>query len=371
MADIITTCTQQLRQSQTIILHDDIGSASSHYLISPSHDITEEQVAKLVNWGNAVICVALPENLARKLGLPLMNPNQVKAPLDFTVSVEARSGVTTGISAADRARTIKVMANTTNPRFDLVMPGHIFPIQTKTGGVLVKSAAPEAAVDLIKMAGLPAFATITHALNTAGEFCDQTQIANLSKKYNLPIIKISRVIEQRLASEVIVEKISEAKLPIKVSSSLRAAVFRSKIDQTEHLALVKGDVDQRVQKQSKPVLVRVQAENRLGDLFGPVACPTRELINKAISEIGTSEAGVFLYIRHRQKKLLQNQIQTLNNSNQSYSNPSKARQVRELGLGAQILKELGINKIRLITNKVQNLQAINAFQIEIVDTLSL
>ncbi len=370
MTDIISSCLDNLRKSKPVILNDDIGP-SSYYIISPSHDIRAEQISKLVNWGNSVICVALPENIAQDLGLPLMNPSQVKAPLEFTVSVEARSGVTTGISASDRARTVRVLATTKNPRLDIVMPGHIFPIQTKTGGVLVKSAAPEAAVDLMKMAELPAFATITHVLNKAGEFSSASDITTIADKFNLPIVKISSVIEQRLASEIIVEKISDAKLPLKVNSSLRAAVFRSKIDQTEHLALIKGNVDQRENPKLNPVVVRVQAENRLGDLFGPAIFPTREIISRAISQIGEAEAGVFLYIRHRQKKLLQNQIQTLNNPDQGYPTPSKDRQVRELGLGAQILKELGINKIKLITNKVQKLQAINAYQIEIVDTLPL
>ena len=162
-----------------------------------------------------MICVALPESSARKLGLPLMNPGVEKSPLVFTVSVEARAGVTTGISAADRARTIKVLATTESPRLDLVMPGHVFPIQVKDGGVLVKNAAPEAAVDLLKMADQPPFATISHILNSQGEFISEDNAQSLSSKLKLPIVNVSEVLEKRLSAEVVVDLVSRSTLPLK------------------------------------------------------------------------------------------------------------------------------------------------------------
>lgn len=287
---------KELRLAKLAILIDDASEEPATYILGSATSLSSEAVCQMVNLGGGVICVALDSESVKKLGLPLMNPSPNSGSpgsgtLGFTVSVEARKGVTTGISATDRAKTIRTLANTTDAKLDLVMPGHIFPIAAKKGGVLVKSAPAEAATDLMKLAGLKPSTAFCHCLNEAGEILLEKEAENLAKKENLQIVRISQIVSQRLKNEAIVEKIAEAKLPMKGNLNFKAACYRSKIDDSEHLALFKGKL-----KSTEPVLVRVQAEDRVTDLIGCGNFPSRKSLQSSLTMIEKEGSGIFIYI---------------------------------------------------------------------------
>lgn len=350
-----------LESGKLVILHDDLAKSSAYYLVAAARNISKARIAQMVNLGRSVICVSIDQKRVKELNLPNMNQKKnSKAAWNFTASVEAREGVSTGISAADRARTISVLESTQNPKLDLVMPGHIFPVQANNGGVLVKSAVPEAALDLIKLNKLGKASVFCHLLSEEGGPQKKAQVDLLSKEENIAQISISSLVEELLSQEQIIEEVSSAKLPIRDIGDFKAYVFRSKLDDSEHMALVKGDISEN----SEPTLVRVQSENRLCDLFGPKVNPSRKAINKALKVL-EKEGGIFVYIRHRRKNLLQNQVNSLNKNSSSKTNNLRERNLRELGVGAQILSELGAKKIVFLGKTLPNVAALKAYKIEV------
>lgn len=359
-----------LTAKKPCLLLDDAIDSPQGYLLEPAIYASEESIARLVNLGKSVICVALPAQRVEELGLPPISTNSAQSTsFDFTVSVEARQGVTTGISAADRAQTLRAVAQTKNPRLDLVSPGHIFPIKVKDGGVLVRSAPAEAALDLLKLAGIEPAATICHLLDAQGQFLNEEKLVSLSKKENLPLLRISELIHQRLSTETILERVAEASLPTNVAGDFKAICFRSKIDRAEHLALIKGDLSEKEtsSKLQKPILTRVQAENKIGDLLGIGKISSRKRIEDCLDLIRKEGRGIFVYIRHPRNDMLKRQIEKRTAPNTS----SRAYQFREFGVGAQILSNLGAKRLKLLSNVEPEIAGISAFDLEIVERLEL
>lgn len=360
----VETALADLRQGKLILLTDDVGAHPCAYLFCGASSISDEQLCFMVNHGRGIVCAAMSESRVKQLHLPMMSlKSSSPASPDFTASVEARRGVGTGISASDRARTLRTLAGTRDPRRDLVMPGHIFPISAKSGGVLVRNGIPEAAVDLLRLAELVPVAAICHCLDQSGEFQSPEQIEVLRKNHGLAIVSLSELVAHRMANESLVEKVAESELPTRVAGTFRAAAFRSLHDGAEHFSLVKGDIAAA----KEPVLVRVQAENRIGDLIGPPQLPQRGLILGALKELQREGCGIFIYVRHPRKGFLAKQVKQI--ADGAPAGPPLSA-LRQTGIGAQILRSLGARKIRLLTSSKTPLAGLEAFGIEIAERVA-
>ena len=359
---------EDLKSGKLLVLIDDISSPAAAYIIGAAQKITETEICFMLENGGAVITAPITEARAKALGLPDMGTSKSRTTPDFTTSIEARRGVTTGISAADRALTLRTLALTTDSKIDLVMPGHIFPIRSKEGGVLVRHSYPEACTDLLSLADLPQTGAACHCLNEKGDLLAPDEFPALQKKTDLTVISISEVVRKRLVTEPIIEKASEANLPIRDAGNFHAIVFRSKNDDAEHLALVKGEIGSAENPCKEPILVRVQAENRIGDLCNTTTFFNRKNIASAIERINSEERGIFIYIRHPRRGVLAKQVKAFTEK-KSFSNMTS--QLRQLGIGAQILNSLGARRIHLLTNSERPIPGIEAFGLEIVSRIGL
>lgn len=351
-----------------ISLLDDGAPQPRLYLAAAASLTTDEMISRMVNEARGVICAGIAEARLKELGLSPMGPKNRHLGVDFSVSVEARQGVSTGISAADRAVTLQTLATTTAPKVDLVTPGHIFPIRAKSGGVLVRSDVAEAAVDLMTLAGLPPVATLCHCLDAGGQFPVPGALPELISRFGLPSLAVTDVIRYRLASESIVYPIASASLPTGLGGEFRAFCFVSRTDQAEHLALVKGDLSELDETgRQSPVLVRVQAEDRFADLLGLKNLMGQQRIRGALAKIKERGRGVFVYVRHPRKGALAQQAAALSGGAMEERPVTPAGELRETGIGAQILAELGVKRIALLTNSARDLSAVSAFNLELVD----
>ena len=365
MPNSVTTAISLLREGSLVIVVDDCSESANGYFCAPAGTVSAAQVSAMVNDGRGVICAALADERYLELGLPMMAAAIDQHSPQFTVTVEARHNVSTGISAADRAETLRVLARTKDPKRELVMPGHIFPVRAKKGGVLVQNTAAEAMIDLLDLAGLPAVAAFCHILNDDGDYATEEELSALAARNQLHLISVSDLVRYRMAGQRFVARVAEAKLPTKTAGEFRAIAFTSLIDQTEHLALVRGDIGRAsATPLSRPILARVQSENRIGDLFGLDAFPQRQTLHGALQAIAREGEGVFVYIRHAQTQVLSDQIEAVANGVRT---APKTSQLRELGIGAQILKDLGVRKIRLLTNSKRQIPGLAVFDLEIVE----
>lgn len=368
--EVIDNAIAQLRNGGVLVLVDDLLPKPISYLITNASSITAQQVAFMVNAGKGVICAVLSEEQVRHFRLPMM-PNQMNEDgLQFTVSVDARHEVTTGISAADRARTLNVLARSDDPPRDLVMPGHILPIRARKGGVLLHSGPAEAVRDLLSAAQKNStknnsVGVLCHILSEQGDILSLEKIGVFCATHSLPSVLVSDIVRQRMATEPLVERISEARLSTKHSGEFLAIAFRSKNDGAEHIALCQGDL-QQVDSAGKqvPVLTRVHAEHRIGDLLGTTQLPHRQLIHGALQQINQRGRGIFVYIRHPRKGYLTDQVQAIA---QGTKHLPKTAQLRQLGIGAQILLLLGAKRLSLLTNSSREISGIDAFQLEITE----
>jgi len=351
-----------LKNNELLILLDDAEPQPVAYIVGGAANISIQDICLMVNEGRSVICAALSEDRIQNLGLALSPSTPHQNSIEFAASVDARQDISTGISAADRARTLQTLAATSNPKLDLVTPGHIFPMKAKDGGVLVRNAVAEATVDLLRIAQLPEVSAFCHCLDHSGNLITAEQAVALADKCNLKLIKISDIIRKRLATEKVIEKVAEAKLPTAQAGMFSAIVFRSLIDNAEHLALVKGDV---TAARDNSILVRVQPENKLEDLLAPGNINSRALIIGALKEIEKVGTGIFVYIRHPRQGSLSEQVKY-------YASGSKtlnlSRQLREYGIGSQILKALGATKISLLTRSGFVPEGLSPFGIEVTET---
>lgn len=359
---------EALRSGQLVLLLDDMRSQSIAYFVAGAESITAEAICFALEHGAAVICAALPESKLQQLGLPDMQSHGRSGAISFSVSIEARQGVTTGISAADRACTLRTLASSNDARLDLVSPGHIFPLPARNGGVLVKHGAAEAAVDLLKLSNLNPVAMIAHCLGSTGDFCAEQDATGMAVEQGLPVVRLSEIIQFRLAREPIVEKISSARIPIANIGSFQATVYRSTIDNSEHIALTCGEVSQDQTQNDEPVLVRVHSEHRVSDLLDVGPMHGRRSVVASLQEIGSRGRGVFLYIRHPRTGTITEQVAQMTNADdQQRARPRRdLSALRQLGIGAQILQSLGVRSIVLLSNSNRPVIGVEAFGLEIV-----
>lgn len=338
---------------------DDAGSGRA-VVIAPTTNITDEIVNEIITLSGGLTFVALSPERASAFLLSSMTRGQgtanegTRPSLSLYTSVEARSGVTTGISAADRATTLRILGETVpQPRL-LVRPGHIFPVETKAGGVLVRAAIPEASLDIAMMAGFTDAVLFMDLLDQSGDLLNALGARALADRLNLPIFSISELIQHRLAREPLISRVAEAIVPTKQAGELRAVVYRSALHEVEHIAYVKGTISAE-----RPVLVRVQSENTLADVFGGASPPSRKQLHNSLRAIGERGSGIVLYLR---KPLIAEGDGNLSES--STPRPATA-QMREYGIGAQILRDLGAGQIELMSSTNRALIGLSSFGISV------
>jgi 3,4-dihydroxy 2-butanone 4-phosphate synthase/GTP cyclohydrolase II len=359
---------EDARQGRMFILVDDEGRENEGDLIIPAEKASPEAINFMAKYGRGLICLALPRERVEQLGLQLMTPrNQTRHQTAFTVSIEAREGVTTGISAADRAHTISVAINNNRSREDIVSPGHVFPLMAQDGGVLVRAGHTEAAVDVARLAGLNPSAVICEIMNDDGTMARMPDLIPFAKQHGLKIGTITDLIAYRRRTEKLVEVVAETTLTSRYGGAFMLRIYTNKIQYAEHIALIKGDISG-----PEPVLVRVHQFNILGDALGDVT-PSHFYGGEARSRGGELEASMRLIGEHgRGVIVIIREPSAISLTRTLRERNGEARQrpigeLRQFGIGAQILIDLGVRKMTLLSNSKRNIVGLDGYGITLVD----
>ncbi|MDA0815339.1 MAG: bifunctional 3,4-dihydroxy-2-butanone-4-phosphate synthase/GTP cyclohydrolase II [Chloroflexi bacterium] len=354
---------EEIRNGRGIIVTDDEDRENEGDVVMAAQFCTPDWVNFMATHARGLICVPLPEERADELGLtPMTDTNTAPLGTAFTVSVEAARGVTTGISAADRATTIQLLAHPESQPRSFTRPGHVFPLRAKPGGVLVRAGQTEASVDLCKMAGLEPVAVVCEIIKDDGTMARMPDLEKFARMHKMKILTVADLIAYRMAHERIVERIEEIELPTRFGE-FRAIGYRTFLDTKEHVALVMGDVTTRT-----PVLVRVHDQCVTGDVFGSLRCDCGEQLQAAMGRIAEEGRGVVLYMdqegrgiglhnKLRAYKLQEQGLDTVE-ANIALGLPAENR---DYGIGAQILVDLGIRDMRLMTNNPIKIQELDEF----------
>lgn len=336
------------------------GQQNHTVAISPASSMTAERMNSLLLISATEVHVALGPARTEALFLSPMNAERLESggPSSHCISVEAREGITTGISAADRAKTVAILGEKTPQAKKLIRPGHVFPVRGREGGVLVRNDIPEGALDIVKLAGFSDAAAYVSVLDERGENPDSDKTKEIARTHQLPLFHFTEIIKHRLRTERLVKRIAKAKLPTKHGGEFTSYMYQSLLYPGEHIALVKGDIDAQ-----KPVLTRVQPEFTFGDVFGGDTPNSRSKITHALEALKDCDSGVFVYLRRTDLGELESQVTDW----QQASERPAAAVMQEYGMGAQILRDLGVSKIELLTTTKQNISGLEAFGLEITN----
>jgi 3,4-dihydroxy 2-butanone 4-phosphate synthase/GTP cyclohydrolase II len=367
----------EIRAGRMVILVDDEDRENEGDLCMAAEKVTPEAINFMAKFGRGLICLPMEPAQLKKLHLEMMVPDaENSAPLGtaFTISIEAREGVTTGISAADRAHTILTATREEARPMDIVRPGHVFPLRAREGGVLRRAGQTEGSVDLARLAGLRPSGVICEIMNDDGTMARMHDLVVFARAHGLRITTVADLIHYRLQHEKLVRRASEAVLPTRYGGEFKAYVYENDIDHVDHVALVKGDL-----RPDEPTLVRVHSECLTGDAFGSLRCDCGEQLAAALKMIEEEGRGVLLYMRQEGRGIgLKNKIKAYSLQDQEGLDTVQANErlgfppdMRDYGVGSQILVDLGVRRMRLITNNPGKRAGIEGYGLQIVERVPL
>lgn len=361
----------EIRRGRMVILTDDKDRENEGDLCMAAEKVTPEAVNFMATYGRGLICLTLTEERVRHLGLAMMvSDNTSPFGTAFTVSIDSARGITTGISAADRAKTIlDSIADDAKPQ-DLATPGHIFPLRARNGGVLVRAGQTEGSVDLARLAGLKPAGVICEIMKDDGTMARQPDLMRFAKKHKLKVVTNADLIQFRLNYDSLVYKAASAPLPTRIGGEFQAIVYNTHVDESEHLALIKGQISP-----NEETLVRVHSKYIPGDVFGFELLNTGAVIQRSMELIAKAGKGVILYLQPRQKAHHPAMIAypKVEGKQQKGMDPSFVYQAdfKEYGIGAQILRDLGVRKMRLLTNNKKHLVGLRGYGLEVTSLVPI
>ncbi|MDP8219562.1 MAG: bifunctional 3,4-dihydroxy-2-butanone-4-phosphate synthase/GTP cyclohydrolase II [Candidatus Theseobacter exili] len=371
--DSVEKAIEDIKAGKIIIITDDEDRENEGDLVMAAEKATPDAINFMAKYGRGLICVPIESKRLDELDIrPMVEKNRDNYDTAFTVSVDAGNGITTGISAADRARTIQVLIDSSTKSEDLVCPGHIFPLRAKDGGLLFRAGHTEASVDLARLSGLYPAGVICEIMNDDGSMARFNDLVSFKKKHGFTMCSIGQIISYRRKNEKLIEKSVVSEIPTEYGL-FKVVAYRSLVDNLEHVALFQGNI-----ASEEPVLVRVHSECLTGDLFGSLRCDCGPQLQQSIKNISKEKRGAIVYMRQEGRGIgLMNKLRAYNlqdgglDTVEANIHLGFEPDLREYGVGAQILNDLGINKVKLMTNNPKKIIGLEGYGIEIVDIVPL
>ncbi len=365
----------QIRSGKMVILVDDEDRENEGDLTMAAEKITPQAINFMTKYGRGLICLSLTGGQCDRLELPLMVKNNTSPfQTGFTISIEAKEGVTTGISAADRATTIVTAVADDAKAADLVRPGHIFPLRARDGGVMVRVGQTEGSVDLARLAGLKPAGVICEIMDEDGTMARMPSLQAFSEKHGIGIVTIADLVEYRMRAESFVHRAAETLIPTEHGGEFTMIAFENDVDSLTHIALVKGDIDPE-----QPVLVRVHSECMTGDIFGSLRCDCGDQLHRAMAMVAGEGAGVIIYLRQEGRGIgLVNKLKAYELQQKQGIDTVEANlklgfkdDLRDYGIGAQMLRNIGVRKMKLLTNNPKKMVGLEGYGLSIVEQIPI